>query len=155
MRRTLPRFARTQLLAFSALAVTMVVVACSVDSPESVRASSSADTPRLMSDSSSISKFLAEHPARPLEGNPAPVYPEELEKARIEGEVIVQFVLDPTGSPDMQSIKVVKSSHPLFTAAVRKTLPSMRFEPARVDGRAVRQLVQVPFGFKVPVGSTL
>ena len=43
----------------------------------------------------------------------------------------------------------LKSSHELFPAAVRNALPSMRFLPAEVGGRKVKQLVQQPFTFAI------
>ena len=73
-----------------------------------------------------------------------------LEKAHVEGEVLLQFVVNPDGRADMRTFKVLKSSNDLFTKAVKDVLPSMRFVPAEVGGRKVRQLVQMPFGFKVP-----
>jgi periplasmic protein TonB len=44
---------------------------------------------------------------------------------------------------------VLKSSHEQFTAAVRNALPNMRFYPAEVGGRKVKQLVQQPFTFSL------
>jgi protein TonB len=37
----------------------------------------------------------------------------------------------------------------LFTQAVRAALPRMRFFPAQVGGKAVKQLVQMPFQFNL------
>ena len=150
MRSAIPRLARTQLLVFSALAVATVAIACSVDSPEGVTASRSAPPSRVLTDSSVLFEYQVEQPVLAAGGNRAPEYPEALEKAHVEGEVLVQFVVNSDGSADMGSFKVLKSSHALFTKAVKDVLPSMRFVPAEVGGRAVRQLVQMPFGFKVP-----
>jgi periplasmic protein TonB len=74
-------------------------------------------------------------------------YPDMLKSANIEGEVLAQFVVDTTGRYESGSFKVLKSSHDLFTAAVRNALPNMRFYPAEVGGRKVKQLVQQPFTF--------
>ena len=150
MRRALPRFARAQLLVFSALAAATIAVACSVDSPERVTASKSADSPRPTSDTSAFFEFQVEQPVLAAEHNPAPVYPKALEKAKVEGDVLVQFVVNPDGRADMRTFKVLKSSNDLFTQAVREVLPSISFVPAEVGGHKVRQLVQMPFGFKVP-----
>jgi protein TonB len=68
---------------------------------------------------------------------------------RIEGEVLAQFVADTFGMADMRTFKVLKSSHDLFTDAVRTSLPAMRFNPALVGGRKVKQLVQMPFQFNL------
>jgi TonB family protein len=150
MRRALPRFARAQLLAFSALAAVTITVACSVDSPEGMTASGTPSSPHYASDTTAFFEFQVEQPVLAAEHNPTPPYPEALEKAKVEGEVLVQFVVNPDGLADMSTFKVLKSSNDLFTQSVKGVLPSMRFVPARVGGKAVRQLVQMPFGFKVP-----
>ena len=62
---------------------------------------------------------------------PLPRFPDELRSVRTEGEVVVRFRVDERGAVDVSSMKVVRSDHPLFTAAVRRTLPRFRFEPAR------------------------
>ena len=153
MRRAIPRFARTQLLVFSALSAATVAIGCSVDNPEGVTASTaasrSAAPPRVGNDSTAYFEFQVEKPVLAGEDNPAPEYPPALEKARVDGEVLVQFVVNPDGRADMRTFKVLKSSNGLFTKAVKDVLPSMSFVPAEVGGRKVRQLVQMPFGFKV------
>ncbi|HET7622031.1 MAG TPA: M56 family metallopeptidase [Gemmatimonadaceae bacterium] len=150
MRRSIPRFARTQLLAFSALAAATIAIACSVDSPEGVTASRSVAGQNPVNDSTAFFEFQVEQPVLAAEHNPAPQYPAALEKARVEGEVLVQFVVNPDGRADMGTFKVLKSSNDLFTQAVKGVLPSMHFVPAEVGGHKVRQLVQMPFGFKLP-----
>lgn len=82
-----------------------------------------------------------------LSGGVKPIYPESLRKARVKGEVLVQFVVDTLGLPEMSSLTVIKSSHELFTVAIKPTISSMRFIPAEVGGRKVRQVVQQPFEF--------
>lgn len=74
-------------------------------------------------------------------------YPDMLRSANVEGEVLVQFVVDTTGRADMSQFKVLKSSHDLFTNAVKNALTSMRFYPAEIGGKKVKQLVQQPFNF--------
>jgi TonB family protein len=92
-------------------------------------------------------EFQVEKQASPYSGNPRPLHPDMLRSANIEGEVLAQFVVDTTGRADMTTFKVLKSSHDLFTNAVRSTLPNMRFYPAEIGGRKVKQLVQMPFQF--------
>lgn len=91
--------------------------------------------------------FQVEKPAAQAPGSPPPRYPDILRSSSVEGEVIAQFVVDTTGRVEASSFKIVKSSHDLFAAAVRQALPSMRFLPAEVGGRKVKQLVQQPFVF--------
>ena len=80
-------------------------------------------------------------------------YPDAMRAARREGEVYTMFVIDEHGLVDTSSLRVLKSTDTAFTSAVRSALPTMRFEPARKDGRAVRQVVQQPFTFALPRNS--
>lgn len=78
-----------------------------------------------------------------------PRYPEILRQAGIDGGVVVQFIVDTTGRVDMNSVKVLRSTHELFTQAVRNSLPSFRFKPAEVGGRRAVALAEMPFQFEV------
>jgi protein TonB len=94
-------------------------------------------------------EFQVEKQAAPMPDNPRPPYPDMLRSADVEGEVLAQFIVDADGRVEMSSFKVLKSSHDLFTNAVRSVLPSYRFFPAEVGGRKVRQLIQMPFVFSL------
>ncbi|GAC1687093.1 MAG: hypothetical protein NVS9B3_05570 [Gemmatimonadaceae bacterium] len=91
--------------------------------------------------------FQVEKVAAGYPSNPAPRYPDILQNAGVEGEVLAQFVVDTTGRAESGSFKVLKSTHELFTQSVRNALPQMRFYPADGGGRKVKQLVQQPFVF--------
>ena len=95
-------------------------------------------------------EFQVEKPVLAKENNPTPRYPSMLESAHVEGEVLVQFVVDTVGRADMSTFKVLKSSNDLFTASVKNVLPNMRFYAAETGGRKVKQVVQMPFTFSVP-----
>lgn len=92
-------------------------------------------------------EFQVEKQVAPAPGNPGPRYPDMLRSANVEGEVLVQFVVDTTGRVENGSVKILKSSHDLFTNSVRSALNSMKFYPAEIGGRKVKQLVQQPFNF--------
>jgi periplasmic protein TonB len=92
--------------------------------------------------------FEVETEARAL-GGATPEYPHSLRERGVEGRVMLQFVVNERGRVDMGSVKVIDSSDPLFTAAVREALPGMRFAPAKIGGRSVKQYVQQPFSFKL------
>jgi periplasmic protein TonB len=92
-------------------------------------------------------EFQVERTALPLAGSPGPSYPPQLRAARVEGEVLAQFVVGTDGRPDMRTFKVLRSSHELFSSAVRDAVNKMRFQPAEIEGRAVRQVIQQPFVF--------
>ena len=92
-------------------------------------------------------EFQVEKQVTTAAGSPQPRYPDMLKSANVEGEVLAQFVVDTTGRADMSTFKVLKSSHELFTQSVRNVLPNMRFYPAEIGGRKVKQMVQQPFTF--------
>ena len=76
-------------------------------------------------------------------------YPEQLKSAGVEGEVLAQFVVDTTGRYEQGTFKVLKSTNEQFTNAVKSALTRMKFYPAEVGGRKVKQLVQQPFTFSL------
>ncbi|MES2525295.1 MAG: energy transducer TonB [Gemmatimonadota bacterium] len=82
-----------------------------------------------------------------MPGSASPRYPEMLRASGVQGGVMMEFVVDTTGRAESGSLRVLQSDHPLFAEAVRSALARMRFVPAEVAGRKVRQLVQQPFGF--------
>lgn len=79
----------------------------------------------------------------------APVYPPDLETRGVEGHVILRFVVDSTGVADLTTVLTVEATHPAFDRAVREALPKMKFRPAKVGDRAVRQLAEQLFAFRV------
>jgi TonB family protein len=81
-------------------------------------------------------------------GSAKPGYPASLSSTGIEGAARFRFVVDTVGRVEMTTIEMVSSSHAAFAQSVRITLPRMRFTPARVDGKPVRQLVELPFEFR-------
>ena len=80
-----------------------------------------------------------------------PAYPDSLFRERVMGQVLVEFVVDTSGMVVIESISAVATTHALFTDAVRRALRDARFHPAMLAGRKVRQLVQLPVKFEVPV----
>ena len=80
-------------------------------------------------------------------GAAPPRYPEALRSAGVEGAVTARFVVSEKGIVESDSVVFVRSGNPLFEGAVRDALRRMRFVPAEVGGRKVRQLVEMPFIF--------
>ena len=103
-------------------------------------------TPQPVSDQPYF-EFQVEKQVAAMPNNPPPRYPDMLRSANVEGEVRAQFVVDTTGRAEMNTFKVLKSSHDLFTNSVKSALANMHFYPAEVGGRKVKQLVQMPFVF--------
>ncbi|HET9425120.1 MAG TPA: TonB family protein [Gemmatimonadaceae bacterium] len=79
----------------------------------------------------------------------APAYPPALLKLGVEGSVMVRYVVDSLGRADVSTLQVVRSTRIEFAIAVREALPNMRFSPARMGAKAVPQLVEQPFNFRI------
>lgn len=94
-------------------------------------------------------EFQVQKPVRPAPSSARPKYPPSLRAAQVPGDVIVVFVVDTAGLPVVTSARILKSNDALFTDAVLAALPDLRFVPAEIDGRKVRQYVQQPFAFRV------
>ena len=88
-----------------------------------------------------------EHQVSVVTGSAPPQYPEVLRNAGVEGQVTALFIVDERGRTEESSLRFVRSDNRLFEEAVRVALRRMRFNPALVGGRRVRQLVQMPFVF--------
>jgi TonB family protein len=89
-------------------------------------------------------------PAEYESGTGSPGYPDSLLRARIAGKVQVRFVVDSTGAVELPTVNLVSATDSLFGAAVRNALAEARFRPAKLGGRAVRQIVEMPFEFQPP-----
>lgn len=85
----------------------------------------------------------------------APVYPPALLKLGIEGSVMVRYVVDSMGLADIKTLQIIRASRPEFAVAIREALPFMRFSPARMGAKAVPQLVEQPFNFRIQKRDTL
>jgi hypothetical protein len=78
-----------------------------------------------------------------------PQYPPSLLEAGVEGVVYARFVVDSLGRVDLASFMVLDSPPVEFVAAVRTALAHMSYRPAKLAGRAVSQLVEQPFVFRI------
>ncbi len=87
-------------------------------------------------------------------GSAAPAYPPEMLRQGKQGSVTTQYVVDTTGFADTTSLRIIRMSHPDFASAVRAALPFMRFFPAKVGTKRVRQLVEQEFTFRIEQPAT-
>jgi protein TonB len=78
-----------------------------------------------------------------------PSYPIQLRLARVEGRVLLQFVVDTQGNVEPGSVTVLQSAHRLFDAPARQAILSCRYRPGRFANRAVRVRVQAPVVFRL------
>lgn len=125
------------------VASVLLVVSCESPRPEPVAPLSQRAEP---SDAPESDYEEIVRPVR-LPGSITPKYPEILRQAGVEGEVLVSFDVDESGRPDAATFKVIRSTHDLFSVAVRNALPGMRFRPAERAGRKLTLTVQEPFTF--------
>jgi len=151
---------RTNAACLGIAAVAAFAVACAVEKPVATegsnRASASNGTRSVTSSTQSpgpvtgtFFEFQVDTPAT-LRENVAPRYPSSMKASGVSGAVFVQFVVDETGRIEMPTFKVLKSSGPEFTAAVKEVLPAWRLNPASVHGKRVKQLVEQEFQFGHP-----
>lgn len=103
--------------------------------------------PTGLGSSGEYSAFQVDVPARLSPRSPLPRYPEGLRRLALVGSVRAAFVVDSLGRVELPTVRVLEAAHPAFEASVRATLPRMRFEPARIGDRPVRQLVEFPVTF--------
>ena len=82
-----------------------------------------------------------------LVSQPAPRYPGALETLGIEGQVMVEFVIDTTGRVQPLTIRILKSTHPDFAAAARVAVEGAIFRAAHLSAHAVRQLTRQSIRF--------
>jgi TonB family protein len=75
-------------------------------------------------------------------------YPPLLRDSRVDGEVMVNFVLDEEGRPEMGTAQVTSTTHPAFEEPALRAAERMRFRPAQVGGQDVRVRVTLPIRFQ-------
>jgi protein TonB len=70
-----------------------------------------------------------------------------MRQANIEGQVLLQFVVETDGHVQRQTIQSLSSSHEAFERPAREMIARCLFRPGRVRARPVRVLVQMPIFF--------
>ena len=74
-----------------------------------------------------------------------PQYPFEMRRAGIAGEVLVDFIVDTSGT--VQNAYAVRSSQREFESAAVQAVSKWKFKPGRKGGRNVNTHMQVPIVF--------
>ncbi|ABA77186.1 outer membrane transport energization protein TonB [Pseudomonas fluorescens Pf0-1] len=88
------------------------------------------------------------------DNNPGPVYPRELAKAGVMGEVRVRFTANADGS--VSDIAILESEHPDFSAAVTDALRQWRFRSWTVEaGKPAEMEVIAPMFFRLDIDSPI
>jgi TonB family protein len=76
-----------------------------------------------------------------------PRYPDSLYTAGVSGRVVAEFIVGEDGRIEDGSISIASATDPAFATSVESALDGVIFRPAVLDGKPVRQLVQLPFTF--------
>lgn len=99
--------------------------------------------------------FLAaevdEVPSTAAGANCAPVFPEVMKAAGINGKVTTEFVVNTDGHVDQGSFKIVSSTHKSFEEAAKQAILGSKcsFKPGKSRGQPVRVLVRLPLTFNI------
>lgn len=93
-------------------------------------------------------EFEVERVVSAISGTSIP-YPESMRTSGVEGKVEAQFVVNENGRVETSTFKVLSSSNPMFTQAVRDALSRMKFRPAQIGKTNVSQVVQQAFLFQL------
>ena len=128
--------------------VEMVLPAGKAADTDAAAKTETAQPPIALGDSI-MTEFMVDSAVVRYEDGASPTYPESMLRRRIEGTVIVQYVVDTLGHADTLTFRVISATHADFARAVKTTLPRMRFKPAIMANKLVPQLVQQPFAFKI------
>ncbi|MGH2830980.1 MAG: TonB family protein, partial [Actinomycetota bacterium] len=78
---------------------------------------------------------------------PPPRYPPHLQQSGIEGVVMLQAVLDTVGRAEPGSVRIVSSTNSGFNASAIESVNRSEFQPARLNGIAVRVMIQIPVSY--------
>ncbi|OLB52408.1 MAG: hypothetical protein AUI08_00660 [Gemmatimonadetes bacterium 13_2_20CM_2_65_7] len=79
---------------------------------------------------------------------PPPEYPPSLRNSGVQGRVRLELVVDTLGRPEPATVRAVTSPNDSLSSAAVTAMKSCLFTPARIGGRAVRVLIQIPIDFK-------
>lgn len=93
-----------------------------------------------------LTSDLLDNPPR-TRARVSPTYPSAERSAGVEGEVLVEFVVDESGKVTQPF--VVRSSRASFERPTLRAVEKWRFEPGKKDGRAVRFRMQIPVHFSL------
>jgi len=87
-------------------------------------------------DQTPVSRFMAR-----------PHYPPELRAAGVEGDVVVEFIVNAAG--DVQQARAIRSTRSELEPAAAEAVAKWKFKPGRKDGRDVNTRMQIPIVFTI------
>ena len=77
----------------------------------------------------------------------SPNYPRDLLRARVEGTVVLLFVVDEAGR--VGDPRVENSSHPAFEQPALDAVRRWRFRPGSKEGESVKTFMRLPMRFRI------
>lgn len=77
-----------------------------------------------------------------------PLYPAQMKSAGVEGEALMEFVVDQNGA--VTDVKAVRATNVDFEVAAEEALKQWKFNPGQKGGRAVSTRVTQLLQFKLP-----
>ncbi|MCX6328184.1 MAG: energy transducer TonB [Bacteroidia bacterium] len=75
-------------------------------------------------------------------------YPEQAKDEKIEGRVIIRFIINPEGN--IEDPVVIKGINPILDAEALRVVGLLKFQPGMQGGRAVSVYYMVPVNFSLP-----
>lgn len=72
-----------------------------------------------------------------------------MQRAGIEGTVVLKAIVDRTGRAEARSARVVHASHRAFEGPAIRLVERSLFRPGRVRRRAVRIMIRLPVRFQL------
>ncbi len=74
-----------------------------------------------------------------------PEYPRSISSQGIEGILVIKVLVNENG--DVEKWEVLKEAHPVLVKYASQAAVQFKFRPAKVDGKAVKVWVSIPFNF--------
>jgi protein TonB len=90
---------------------------------------------------------VTEKPGR--RSGPPPWYPPSAYSKGIQGTVLIDVVIEPTGMANPKSIKVISGPDPALDQAAEQTVRDARYWPACRGSTAVRVHIHIPIQFSL------
>lgn len=94
-----------------------------------------------------LSDMVDERPK--VVSGPDLVYPANSRRNGITGQVLVQAIIDTTGRAEPASVRIVKGVNSELNQSALYYVNNATFVPARISGRPVRTLVNLPIDFLI------
>lgn len=127
--------------------VALLALACAAPKPKTEVAAAecalSAQDSAFASDFPLYTRCTVQTPARPLDTQPVELIAMSMQPRVQCFKADIQFVVGFNGKPEKGTARIITTNDDVYAQAVLASLPGWMYEPGRVSGLAVRQLVRV------------